>query len=92
MPKLTFRQVKSRLERILGWRKKADAVGRRFEFQNFPKPFNFVDATAKIAEKEQPHPDIDIRWNKVTILLTTHNEAGLTEKDFRLTEKCDLPN
>ena len=49
----------------------------------------FEDAVAKVAEKEQHHPDIDIRWNKVTLALTTHDAGGLTEKDFALAKKFD---
>jgi 4a-hydroxytetrahydrobiopterin dehydratase len=49
----------------------------------------FVDAVALVAEQVQHHPDIDIRWNKVTLALTTHDAGGLTEKDFALARKCD---
>ncbi|MBA2486716.1 MAG: 4a-hydroxytetrahydrobiopterin dehydratase, partial [Nitrospira sp.] len=37
----------------------------------------------------QHHPDIDIRFNKVTLKLTTHDEGGLTEKDFSMARQCD---
>jgi 4a-hydroxytetrahydrobiopterin dehydratase len=49
----------------------------------------FVNAAAEIAEAAQHHPDIDIRWNKVTLALTTHDAGGLTEKDFALAKKFD---
>ena len=49
----------------------------------------FVNAVAKAAEKACHHPDIDIRWNKVTLALTTHDAGGLTEKDFDLARKFD---
>ncbi len=89
MPKLTARQVTTALNNIPGWKKKGGAIVRRFEFKKFPPAIKFVNGVAKIAEKEQHHPDIDIRWNKVTLLLTTHDEGGLTEKDFRLAKKFD---
>ncbi len=44
----------------------------------------FVQSVAFISEQEGHHPDIDIRWNTVTLVLTTHDEGGLTEKDFAL--------
>jgi 4a-hydroxytetrahydrobiopterin dehydratase len=44
----------------------------------------FVQSVALLAEKADHHPDIDIRWNKVTLMLSTHSEGGLTEKDFSL--------
>jgi len=49
----------------------------------------FVNAVAVLAEKAGHHPDIDIRWNKVTLALTTHDQGGLTEKDFALAKKFD---
>jgi 4a-hydroxytetrahydrobiopterin dehydratase len=49
----------------------------------------FVDAAAQLAEEEWHHPDIDIRWNKVTLALTTHDADGLTDKDFALAKKFD---
>ena len=49
----------------------------------------FVNAVADIAEKSQHHPDIDIRWNKVTLALSTHDAGGLTKKDFDLATQFD---
>ena len=50
---------------------------------------NFVNAVATEAEKANHHPDIDIRWNKVKLALSTHSEGGLTQKDFALAQVCD---
>ncbi|MDR3377715.1 MAG: 4a-hydroxytetrahydrobiopterin dehydratase, partial [Verrucomicrobiae bacterium] len=47
------------------------------------------NAVAALAEQMQHHPDIDVRWNKVTLALTTHDAGGLTEKDFTLAAACD---
>ena len=49
----------------------------------------FVNVVAKLAEKAGHHPDIDIRWNRVTLGLTTHDEGGLTAKDFTLATRFD---
>jgi 4a-hydroxytetrahydrobiopterin dehydratase len=48
-----------------------------------------VNAVAELAEQAWHHPDIDIRWNKVTLTLTTHKAGGLTEMDFALAQKAD---
>jgi 4a-hydroxytetrahydrobiopterin dehydratase len=48
-----------------------------------------VRRIAKQAQKNNHHPDIDIRFNKVTLKLTTHDEGGITEKDFSLARQCD---
>ena len=49
----------------------------------------FVNHIARKAQKINHHPDIDIRFNKVTLTLTTHDEGGITEKDFSLARQCD---
>ena len=49
----------------------------------------FVHRIAKRAQKMNHHPDIDIRYDKVTLTLTTHDAGGLTENDFTLAEQCD---
>ena len=89
MAKLTSAQIKSALPSVPLWRKKASTILRTFEFKNFPAAIQFVDRVAVLAEKAWHHPDIDIRWNKVTLALTTHDEGGLTEKDFTLARKFD---
>ena len=53
------------------------------------KSIAFVDRIAKKAQKSNHHPDIDIRFNKVTLKLSTHDEGGITEKDFSLARQCD---
>jgi 4a-hydroxytetrahydrobiopterin dehydratase len=89
MKKLNAVQIKSALGKISAWKKKAAVIFRTFQFKDFPAAIKFVNAVAKIAEKAQHHPDIDIRWNKVTLALTTHDAGGLTDKDFELAKKFD---
>jgi len=89
MKKLNSSQIKSALGKIPGWKKKAAVISRKFQFKDFPTAVKFVNAVAKVAEKEWHHPDIDIRWNKVTLALTTHDAGGLTRKDFALAKKFD---
>ncbi len=64
-------------------------ITRTFEFKDFPAAMKFVNAVARLAERTWHHPDIDIRWNKVALTLTTHSEGGLTEKDFKLARQFD---
>jgi 4a-hydroxytetrahydrobiopterin dehydratase len=84
MPKLTAAQIKSALVALPDWKKTGVTIARTFELKDFPAAIRFVNAVAKLAEQAAHHPDIDIRWNKVTLTLTTHSEGGLTEKDFKL--------
>ena len=89
MTKATPSEIKSALAEIPGWRKKASAITRTYEFADFQGAMKFVIAVAKIAERAQHHPDFEIRWNKVLLSLTTHDSGGLTEKDFKLAAKID---
>ena len=84
MNKLTAAQIKTALAAVPDWAKQRNTITRTFEFKDFPAAIKFVNAVAKLAEKAWHHPDIDIRWNKVTLTLTTHDAGGLTEKDFAL--------
>jgi len=87
MAKFTPAQIKAALPSVPEWTKKGGAITRAYRFKDFPAAIKFVNALAKPAEKAWHHPDIDIRWNKVT--LTTHDEGGLTAKDFDLAKKMD---
>jgi 4a-hydroxytetrahydrobiopterin dehydratase len=89
MKKLTAVQIKSALAKIPGWKKKGSTIIRTFQFKDFPAAIKFVNAAAGLAEQAWHHPDIDIRWNKVTLTLTTHDTGGLTDKDFGLAKKFD---
>src|SRR5258708_3061730 len=89
MKKLTSTQIKTARASLPDWKKKSAAVTRTYQFKDFPAAIKFVNAAAKLAEKAWHHPDIDIRWNKVTLVLTTHSEGGLTEKDFKLAKQFD---
>ena len=84
MPKLTPPQIKSALAAAPNWKKKGALIARTYEFKDFVAAMKFVNAVAKLAEQAWHHPDIDIRWNKVTLALTTHDQGGLTAKDFAL--------
>ena len=89
MAKLTAAQIKAALPRVPAWKKKNAAIHRTYEFKDFVAAMKFVNRAARLAEKACHHPDIDIRWNRVTLVLSTHDEGGLTEKDFTLAAKLD---
>jgi 4a-hydroxytetrahydrobiopterin dehydratase len=89
MAKLNATQIKAELATVPDWSKRGKTITRTFVLKDFPAAIKFVAAVAKLAEKAWHHPDIDIRWNKVTLVLTTHDAGGLTEKDFALARKFD---
>ena len=89
MKKSTAAQIKSALAKIPDWKKKGALISRTFQFKDFPAAVKFVNAVAELSEQSWHHPDIDVRWNKVTLTLTTHDAGGLTEKDFALAKQFD---
>jgi 4a-hydroxytetrahydrobiopterin dehydratase len=77
-------QVSDQLKQVQGWMLEGAQIKRIFEFPDFVHAMGFVNSVALLAEKHNHHPDIDIRWNKVSLSLSTHSAGGLTELDFKL--------
>ena len=89
MPKLNQSRIKSALRSVPEWKKRGREITRTFQFKGFVAAVKFVNRVARLAEKACHHPDIDIRWNQVTLALATHSEGGLTVKDFKLAKQID---
>ncbi len=89
MPPLHAAEVDLYLKAFPSWSKHDQVILRTFEFKGFLKSIDFVNRIAEIAEKANHHPDIDIRYNKVTLSLATHDQGGITDKDFLLARQCD---
>ncbi|MFO0595146.1 MAG: 4a-hydroxytetrahydrobiopterin dehydratase [Myxococcaceae bacterium] len=85
-PPLPDAEVKAFLDRHPGWSKdEKGMLVRTFEARTFLEGIAFVDKVAKVAEALDHHPDIDIRWRKVTLRLITHDAGNrLTELDTRV--------
>jgi 4a-hydroxytetrahydrobiopterin dehydratase len=84
MPPLSDDGVRSGLARLPGWERRDDAIEKVFELPSFPDAIAFVTRIGFLAEKADHHPDLDIRWRKVRVGLSTHSEGGITDKDFAL--------
>ena len=67
-----------------GWQERDGALEREHEFASFAEAIAFVDRLAELAEAENHHPDIDIRYRRVTVRWTTHSEGGITDRDREL--------
>ena len=65
------------------------AIRRTYTLPTFTAAVAFVGYVAELAEAADHHPDIDIRYRKVTLTLSTHEAGGLTEKDFDLAAQID---
>ena len=72
-----------------GWTRRNNSLARTFEFPTFAAGIAFVNRVAKVADKMDHHPDIDIRYTKVSFSLSTHSAGGITSKDFALAESID---
>lgn len=71
------------------WTLNEESITRTFTFEDFSEALGFVTRVGVAAERAFHHPDIDIRWNKVTLSLTTHDQGGLTEQDTDLAARID---
>jgi 4a-hydroxytetrahydrobiopterin dehydratase len=71
------------------WTLDGETLHRRYVFADFSEAMGFVTRVALAAEVADHHPDIDIRWNTVTLALSTHEVGALTEKDTTLAARID---
>jgi 4a-hydroxytetrahydrobiopterin dehydratase len=65
------------------------ALQRTFKFDNFVDAMAFVNTVADLAEQAQHHPDILVRYSKVSLTLSTHDAGGISHKDFDLAREVD---
>lgn len=72
-----------------GWSRRADALVKTYTFRTFPEAIGFVNRVAGAAEAAGHHPDLDIRYNKITAALSTHSAGGITQNDFDLAAAMD---
>lgn len=82
-------EVIDRALRALAWSHTADHLERTYEGQGFVAAMAFVNLVAWLAERANHHPDIDIRWNRVTLRLSTHSAGGITQADLDLARQID---
>nr|NTU81041.1 4a-hydroxytetrahydrobiopterin dehydratase [Chloroflexales bacterium] len=89
MSRLSEDEVAVRLEALSGWSRRGDAIVKTYKLPGFPSAVAFVTHVGFLAEAAGHHPDIDIRYNRVTLALTSHDAGGLTAKDFDLAAAAD---
>ena len=81
--------IQRELGGLTGWSRRGDALTRTYQFRNFADAMEFVNRVASIAEGANHHPDIDIRYSKVTLTLSTHDAGGITANDLNLAKAID---
>lgn len=84
-------QASDLLTHASGWMLSDDAskISREFAFKNFTEAMGFVNRVADLAEAEGHHPDFEIHWNKVRLVMYTHKIGGLHENDFIMAAKIN---
>ena len=87
--KLAKDEIKRRLGAMSGWKLDDDEIEKKYKFADFKESMLFVNAIARAAEAMDHHPEIEIKYDKVEISISTHSEGGVTEKDFELAAQID---
>ena len=87
--KLSEAEIDQRLTAIPDWGSTGANIQRTYQFEDFVGAMKFVNMIAEAAEAAQHHPDIMIRYDKVTLTLSTHDAGGITQKDFDLAARAD---
>ena len=89
MELLDLARVDETLAGGLGWRRDGNELVKMWSGKDFAAALAYVDRVGALAEEANHHPDIDIRWNKVTLRLSTHSAGGLTQRDLDLARRID---
>ena len=87
--KLSDLEIQRALGGLPGWARKGGVLQKTYSFARFADGIRFVDEIAKLADARDHHPDIDIRYTKVTFTLSTHDAGGITQADLDLAKAIE---
>jgi 4a-hydroxytetrahydrobiopterin dehydratase len=87
--RLSDNEIAEQLRALPAWERRGDALCRTVACRSFAAAIALVVQVGFLAEAASHHPDIDIRWRRVTLALTTHDAGGLTARDFELAQRID---
>jgi 4a-hydroxytetrahydrobiopterin dehydratase len=90
IPPMTPREAKQLLEVLKGWALTDGSIEKEFRFKSYIDGLEFAYSVGKIAEEQDHHPDILIKWRRVKLTLSTHSVKGLSENDFIVAAKAEL--
>jgi 4a-hydroxytetrahydrobiopterin dehydratase len=85
--KLSHGEIADGLTSLPGWSRNGETIERQYQFPNFVVAMSFIHRVAELAEEANHHPDIDIRYNKVRLALTSHDSGGVTARDLKMAKK-----
>jgi 4a-hydroxytetrahydrobiopterin dehydratase len=87
--KLSDLEIQRALGGLPGWSRRGDTLVKTYAFEHFADGIAFVGRVARVADDMDHHPDIDIRYTKVTMSLSTHDAGGITQSDLTLAQKIE---
>ncbi len=87
--KLSDLEIQRALGGLPGWSRRGDTLTKTFAFERFTDGIAFINRVAKVADEMNHHPDIDVRYTKITIVLSTHDAGGITQSDLELAERIE---
>lgn len=73
-----------------GWKRAGKRIYRTVKFEGFMDGVKLIQEIAELAEAMNHHPDLSLSYGRMRISLTTHDEGGLTDRDFKLARKIEL--
>jgi 4a-hydroxytetrahydrobiopterin dehydratase len=82
--RLSDDEITAGLADLPGWERRDDEIEKTYELPSFPDAVAFVTRVGFLAEKANHHPDLDVRWRNVSVVLSTHDEGGITGRDLAL--------
>lgn len=89
MEKLATEDISTKLDALPEWSELSGTIQRTYQFKDFVAAMAWVNKIADHAEQVQHHPDILVRYNKVTLSLSTHDAGGITQNDFDFAVAAD---
>jgi 4a-hydroxytetrahydrobiopterin dehydratase len=87
--KLSDLEIQRALAGLPGWSRRGDTLTKTYTFEKFADGIAFVGRVAKAADEMDHHPDIDIRYTKILMSLSTHDAGGVTQSDLTLAERIE---
>jgi 4a-hydroxytetrahydrobiopterin dehydratase len=90
IPPMARREAEQLLQVLKGWSLTDGSIEKEFPFKSYLNGLDFAYSVGKIAEEQDHHPDILIKWRRVKLTLSTHSVKGLSENDFILAAKAEL--
>lgn len=88
---MNTQEINEKLKSLTDWSydESSKSLVKTFNFKSYLKNIGFVNAVAWIANKLNHHPDLEVSYNKCIVKITTHDENGISEKDFELATQID---